>query len=78
MMRCFLVTAASFIKQPVNQKATAANTHRMVTPVKAPNHKGNKYFNPFMFRPAMIRDATILRLASSFLSFMRLSTLSSR
>ncbi|MFR5960132.1 MAG: hypothetical protein ACLUHA_14345 [Bacteroides stercoris] len=50
----------------------------MVTPVKAPNHKGNKYFNPFMFRPAMIRDATILRLASSFLSFMRLSTLSSR
>lgn len=69
-IRCRLVTGASFTNQLVIQNATAAKTQRTVTPVNAPSHKGSRNFNPFIFNPAMTRDATILRLASSFLSFI--------
>ena len=57
-IRCRLVTGASFTNQLVIQNATAAKTQRTVTPVNAPSHKGSRNFNPFIFNPAMTRDAT--------------------
>ena len=66
-MICFFVGLVSLTNKPVIQKARAPKTHRTVTPVIAPSQTGNRYFNAFIFNPAMMREAIMLMFASNFL-----------
>ena len=72
-IRCRRVIGASFTNQPVTQNAIAAKVQRTVTPVNALIHTGSRNFRAFIFNPANIRETTKLKLASSFLSFIRIS-----